>query len=64
MYELIPYISSVVFILLGGFMLLFPTKALKKEDRDSEEKIKKCRRNGIMIQVLGILLFVMCHFFN
>ena len=62
MYEFIPYILSAMFVLLGGFMALFPAKSVKKEYKDSEEQIKKCRRNGIIIVVAGTI-FLLCVIF-
>ena len=58
MYELIPYILGIIFILLGAFMAIMPQKSVKKEFQDSEEQIKKTRRNGIIVAVLGIVLLV------
>ena len=56
MYEMIPYILGIIFILLGTFMAIMPKKSVKKELQDSEEQLKKARRNGIIIVVLGIVL--------
>lgn len=58
MYEMIPYILGIVFILLGGFMALMPNKSVKKEFQESEEHLKRARRNGIIIAILGIVLIV------
>lgn len=58
MYEMIPYILGIVFILLGAFMAIMPKKSVKKEFQDSEEQLKRARRNGIIIAVLGIVLIV------
>lgn len=58
MYEMIPYIAGIVLILLGAFMAIMPQKSVKKEFQDSEEQIKKTRRNGIIVAVLGIVLLV------
>ena len=58
MYEMIPYIAGIVLILLGAFMAIMPQKSVKKELQDSEEQIKKTRRNGIIVAILGIVLVV------
>ena len=58
MYELIPYILGIIFILLGAFMAIMPQKSVKKEFQDSEEQIKKARRNGIIIAILGVVLII------
>lgn len=58
MYDAIPYIIAIIFILLGGFMSIMPAKSVKKEFKNSEEHIKKTRRNGIIILILAILLLV------
>ena len=58
MYELIPYILGIIFILLGEFMAIMPQKSVKKEFQDSEEQIKKARRNGIIIAILGVVLII------
>ena len=58
MYEMIPYILGIVFILLGAFMAIMPKKSVKKEFQDSEEQLKRARRNGSIIAVLGIVLIV------
>ena len=58
MYEMIPYILGIVFILLGAFMALMPRKSVKKEDQNSEEELKKTRRNGIIVAILGVVLII------
>lgn len=58
MYEMIPYIAGIVLILLGAFMAIMPQKSVKKEFQDSEEQIKKTRRNGVIVAILGIVLVV------
>ncbi len=58
MYELIPYILGIIFMLLGAFMAIMPQKSVKKEFQDSEEQIKKARRNGIIVAILGVVLII------
>ena len=55
---MIPYILGVIFILLGGFMFMMPQKAVKKELQNSEEEIKRAKRNGIIILVAGVVFIV------
>ncbi len=55
MYDYIPFIIGGIFVLLGLFMLIFPKQAVKKENKDSDEEIKKSRRNGIIILVAGVV---------
>ena len=56
MYNYIPFILATIFILLGIFMAVKPEKAVKKELANSEEALKKSKRNGIIIIVLGLIL--------
>lgn len=58
MYDIIPYILSGVLILLGLIMVVLPKQSTKKELRDSEEALKKTRRSGIIVVVLGIVLLL------
>ena len=58
MYDLLPYIFSVIFIVLGGCMFFIPQKCLKEADRNSEEAIKKAKRNGVIIMVIAVILMV------
>ena len=39
-------------------MAIMPQKSVKKEFQDSEEQIKKARRNGIIIAILGVVLII------
>lgn len=58
MYNYMPFILAAIFIVLGLFMFLKPEKAVKKELANSEDSLKKSKRNGIIIFVLGIILAV------
>ena len=51
------YFRSNIY-LLGGFMCIMPQKAVKKELQNSEEEIKRAKRNGIIILVAGIVFIV------
>ena len=55
---MIPYILGVIFILLGGFMCIMPQKAVKKELQNSEEEIKRAKRNGIIILVAEVVFII------
>lgn len=52
-------VVSLVILLLGAFMTIAPSKTVKKEFKDSEDHLKKARRNGIIILVLGIVLLIL-----
>ncbi len=58
MYEILPYILSGCFVLLGLFMAAMPKQATRKSLRDSEDVVKKTRRNGFIVIVCGIILLL------
>ena len=58
MYENIPFILGILMGILGLFMTIAPKNATKKENRESEQAIKKTRMLGIIITVIGIVIFV------
>lgn len=58
MYEIIPYICAFIFVGLGLYMAFMPKQATKKELQDSEEVVKKTKRNGFIFIVLGIVLAI------
>lgn len=58
MYEILPYILSACFVLLGLFMAIMPKQATKKDLRESEDIVQKTRRNGFIVMVCGIILLV------
>lgn len=47
---------GIIFILLGGFMFFLPQKSVKKDLQDSEEELKKAKRNGLIIAIGGFIL--------
>ena len=61
MYDYLPYIFAFIFLVLGLFMAFMPKQSVKKEDRNSEEAIKKSKRNGILLIVIAIV-FVLIPF--
>ena len=58
MYDRIPVFLGAVILILGLFMAIAPKSAAKKEFRDDEEQVKKIRRNGIIMLVLGIAVII------
>ena len=58
MYEILPYILSACFVLLGLFMVIMPKQATKKSQRESEDVVKKTRRNGFVVIACGIVLLL------
>lgn len=58
MYEILPYILSGCFVLLGLFMAIMPKQATRKNQRESEDVVKKTRRNGFIVIVCGIILLL------
>lgn len=65
------YISAKVICMLlvsalGIFMAIFPEKATREDLRDDPDQVKKMRRNGLLLTVLGIvfafLLFAVNNF--
>ena len=58
MYNLLPIICGAIFIALGLFMSICPKKAVKKEDSENEEAVKKIRRNGFIEIGCGIIIIL------
>lgn len=58
MYDYLPYIFALIFLATGLFMTLMPKQSVKKEDRNSEEAIKKSKKNGIILIVIAIVFGV------
>lgn len=58
MYDIIPYVLSGILVLLGLFMVVMPKQSTKKELQDSEDALKKTRRNGVIVAILGIILLL------
>ncbi len=58
MYDKIPVFLGAVILILGLFMAIAPKSATKKEFRDDEDQVKKIRRNGIIMIVLGIAVII------
>lgn len=56
MYEYIPFIAGGAIFVMGVFMFLNPKQATKKEFRASEEQVKKIKKNGIIMSILGVCL--------
>lgn len=55
MYDFLPYIFALIFLALGLFMTFMPKQSVKKEDRNSEDAIKKSKRNGIILIVIAVV---------
>lgn len=62
MHDYLPFIFPLIFIVLGIFMTFMPKQSVKKEDRDSDEAIKKSKRNGIVLIVIS-MVFVLVTIF-
>lgn len=55
MYDFLPYIFALIFLALGLFMTFMPKQSVKKEDRNSEDAIKKSKRNGIILIIIAVI---------
>ena len=58
MYEKIPFFLGTFMGSLGLIMAIAPKNSTKKEDRESEQAIKKTRMFGIVLTIIGIGLFI------
>lgn len=58
MYDIISYVLSGILVLLGVVMIVLPKQSTKKELQDSEEALKKTRRTGVIVAILGIILLL------
>ncbi|MDE7436073.1 MAG: hypothetical protein K2N01_09705 [Lachnospiraceae bacterium] len=58
MYDIISYVLSGILVLLGLVMVVLPKQSTKKELQDSEEALKKTRRTGVIVAILGIILLL------
>lgn len=57
MYNFFPYIMSVIFLLLGIYMITNPKSATNKDFRNDPKQIAKARRNGFIMVLLSIIIF-------
>ncbi len=55
-------ICLVVMMCLGFFMYFMPTKAVKKEDVNNAEMIKKSKRNGIILAFISLVAILVMLF--
>lgn len=55
MYDYLPFIFSLIFLASGLFMTFMPKQSVKKENRNSDEAIKRIKRNGIILSVIAIV---------
>lgn len=58
MYDLIPFILGTLTILLGGYMVISPNNATKKELRNDENVVKKTKNNGFIVIICGIAIIL------
>lgn len=58
MYYLVQFALAALFLILGFVMVIAPKKVTKKSLRDSEDAVKKIKRNGFLVIVLGVLFDV------
>lgn len=58
MRDVFEIILCAMITLLGLFMTICPQKSLKDEKRGDPEAIKKMRRNGIIVMILGAAAIV------
>lgn len=58
MYDKIPLILAAVMGIMGLLCVIVPKSATKKENRESEEAVRKTRIYGIVLTVIAIVLFV------
>ena len=58
MYDLIPFILGTLTILLGGYMVINPKNATKKELRNDENIVKETKKNGFIVIICGIVIIL------
>ncbi len=56
MYDLIPIICGVFFIIYGLVMIISPKTMVKKAYKNDADMIAKTKKNGIFVMIGGILV--------
>jgi len=59
MYDYLGYVSAGLVLLVGLIALIFPKQATKEELRDDETAIKKARKYGMLMTIVGFLVLIM-----
>lgn len=58
MYYIIETLLPLIIALLGAYMFVQPVKSTKEELRDDEAAIQKTKKNGLILTIVGAIVFV------